>query len=85
MAVAAFGRNTLPSQKSLGVSPQKDDEHNAHSAENCPYCGESGYTLSFEDRPSGAVMSGACEQCGVRVERFLPGWRSPGRGSVTPR
>jgi hypothetical protein len=47
------------------------------TSEACPYCGEPGYRVTFEDIVPGVLMRGACEQCGTRTQRFLPGWRSP--------
>ena len=73
MAVAAIARPAAtPSSW-----PKSSGGEGRPASEACPYCGEAGYRLTFEDTASGVLMVGACEQCGTRSQRFLPGWRSP--------
>lgn len=82
MAVASFGRSSLGTQSWSVSSPSKQP---SSTTETCPYCGELGYHLTFEDHAFGVQMLGACDWCGVRAERFLPGWRSPGGEGAAAR
>lgn len=73
MALAAIARPAA----APSAWPNRSAGEGRPASEACPYCGEAGYRLTFENTASGVLMKGACEQCGTRAQRFLPGWRSP--------